>query len=120
MEFTQSENMSYLEAVQAFSEYKKHAKKLEFSCEHRYVISLTDFYLDPAERKRYGENGKDSTSLWTCYADGSFDSIHLGKFIATTHEKYSREQMVEMLERYRLEAAQLIRTRFKSRPSRPY
>ena len=114
MEVAQSENGSYLEAVQVFSEYEKHAEKLELSCEHRYVISLTDFYLGPAERKRHGANGKDSTSLWTCYTDGSFDPIHLGKFIATTRQKYSKEQMVEMLERYRLEAAQLIRTRFKS------
>ena len=114
----QSETNSYLEAIQAFSKYEEHAEKLELSCEHGYVISLTDFYLDPAERKRHGENGKDSTSLWTCYADGSFDRTDLSRFISGTYKEYSMEQMVEMLKDYQLEAAQIIRTRFKSRPSR--
>jgi hypothetical protein len=105
---------SYAEVLDAFSEEVGQAKRFEIACEHRFSVSLTDFYLDPVERKVDGFNGADSESLLTCYKDGSFNQASLKDILASTYKNNSRAQIVEILSKYKLEAAQKISKNFSS------
>jgi hypothetical protein len=105
---------SYAEVLDAFSEEIGQAKRFELACKHKFLVSLTDFYLDPVEQKVDGFNGADSESLLTCYQDGSFNQASLKDILASTYKNNSRAQIVEILSKYKLEAAQKISKNFRT------
>jgi hypothetical protein len=96
------------ELPELFFEMSKKAIAFKDLNQKSYELLLTDLFLDPGECVSNDSERSDFDSKWKCYEDGTFLSEDLLVLLNLIPETYTKERVLDILQNYRLEAAQKI------------